>query len=158
MLRTIFYSKQFWSEDAYRAKAKKPLELVASTIRALGGSFEPTPQLLGLLERMGEPLYQCQPPTGYDDTADAWLGSDQLVTRWNFALGAVIGRVPGLRASEEDWQAEGAKEDRLSVYAERFLHQELGPDDRKRLLAAAEEIPDEALAGLILGSPEFQRR
>jgi uncharacterized protein (DUF1800 family) len=158
MLRIIFYSKEFWSQDAYRAKAKKPLELVASTIRALGGDFQPTPQLLGLLDRMGEPLYQCQPPSGYDDTADAWLGSDQLVARWNFALGAAIGRVPGVHADEASLQTEGSEEAQLDGYAERFLQQDLTQDERTRLLAAAADVPGGALAGLILGSPEFQRR
>ena len=158
MLRAILYSKEFWSEDSFRAKAKRPFELVASTIRALDADLEPTPQLLGLLERMGEPLYMCQPPTGYDDTAGAWLGSDQLVTRWNFALETVIGNVPGVRASAEALEAEGPDEQRLRAYAERFLHQKLSDEERGRLLAAVVEIPDEALASVVLGSPEFQRR
>ena len=32
------------------------------------------------------PLYQCQPPTGYEDTADAWVNTGALVSRMNFAL------------------------------------------------------------------------
>ena len=31
------------------------------------------------------PLYMCQPPTGYDDTAEAWVSAGALVTRMNFA-------------------------------------------------------------------------
>ena len=31
------------------------------------------------------PLYQCQPPTGYKDTADAWVNTGALVARMNFA-------------------------------------------------------------------------
>ena len=32
------------------------------------------------------PLYMCQPPTGYKDTADAWVNTGALVSRMNFAL------------------------------------------------------------------------
>ena len=28
----------------------------------------------------------CQPPTGYKDTADAWMNTGALVSRMNFAL------------------------------------------------------------------------
>ena len=34
------------------------------------------------------PLYCCQPPTGYKDTADAWVNTGALVGRMNFALDA----------------------------------------------------------------------
>ena len=63
MLRTIFDSPEFWSSETFQAKAKKPLEFVASTIRAIGGELTPTPMLLGAMQRLGEPLYLCQPPT-----------------------------------------------------------------------------------------------
>ncbi|MEZ5391965.1 MAG: DUF1800 family protein [Bryobacterales bacterium] len=158
MLRTIFYSKQFWSPEAYRSKAKKPLELVASTIRAVGSGVEPNRQLLGTLERLGEPLYMCQPPTGYDDVAEAWLGSDQLVLRWNFALGAVMGRAPGIEADQDALQAEGGRAERIDKLAKRFWHEKPSEEARKRLLAAAKDVPDQALAALLLGAPEFQRR
>ena len=32
------------------------------------------------------PLYQCQPPTGYKDTADAWINTGALVARMNVAV------------------------------------------------------------------------
>ena len=34
---------------------------------------------------MGMPLYMCQPPTGYDDTADTWVSAGALVARMNIA-------------------------------------------------------------------------
>src|SRR5258708_34144530 len=34
---------------------------------------------------MGEPLYQCQPPTGYGDRATDWISTGALVSRMNFA-------------------------------------------------------------------------
>ena len=34
---------------------------------------------------LGMPLYLCQPPTGYDDTAGAWISPGALVARMNVA-------------------------------------------------------------------------
>ena len=41
------------------------------------------------------PLYQCQPPTGYKDTADAWVNTGALVSRMNFALQLASGQAAG---------------------------------------------------------------
>ena len=40
------------------------------------------------LQRARHAALQCQPPTGYDDTADAWVNTGALVSRMNFALTA----------------------------------------------------------------------
>jgi hypothetical protein len=45
------------------------------------------------------PLYFCQLPTGYDDTAVTWAAAGALVGRVNFAADLAAGRVPGLRVS-----------------------------------------------------------
>ncbi len=71
MLRTIFESPEFSSEEAYRAKIKKPFEFVASAVRALGGHTDAqgAMALARASAEIGEPLYQAQPPTGYADRA-----------------------------------------------------------------------------------------
>ena len=46
------------------------------------------------------PLYQCQPPTGYKDTADAWANTGALVNRMNFAL--TLARRPARRRGDAD--------------------------------------------------------
>ena len=38
----------------------------------------------------------CPPPTGYDDTADAWVSSGALVTRINFAVALTRGQFRGI--------------------------------------------------------------
>ena len=75
---------------------KSPLEFAASALRAAGsdvaaggGAAAPAFDAKVLVRRvrdMGMALYQCQPPTGYGDTADAWMNSGALVNRINFAL------------------------------------------------------------------------
>src|SRR5208337_2591646 len=64
VLRTMIYSPEFWSRGAYRAKVKKPFELVVSSVRALGTDVDTPMPLVQWVGRIGEPLYQCQPSTG----------------------------------------------------------------------------------------------
>ncbi len=47
------------------------------------------------LQQLGMPLYQCQPPTGYKDTAEAWVNTGALVGRMNFAVALAANRLPG---------------------------------------------------------------
>jgi uncharacterized protein (DUF1800 family) len=51
------------------------------------------------LATMGMPLYLCQPPTGYAETADAWVSSGSLVSRINFALELSTNRLRGVKLS-----------------------------------------------------------
>ena len=94
----IFSSPEFWSDEAFRAKTKTPLELAASAVRALGGSVDPARAgpLAREVARMGQPLYKCQPPTGFADTADAWVGAGTLVNRIAFGQALAAGRIPGV--------------------------------------------------------------
>ncbi|MFI5119507.1 MAG: DUF1800 family protein [Thermoanaerobaculia bacterium] len=94
----IFSSPELWSDDSFKSKTKTPLELVASAVRAVGGSVDPaqaTP-LSQHVSRMGQPLYRCQPPTGFPDVADAWVNAGALLNRLNFAAALAAGRIPGV--------------------------------------------------------------
>src|SRR3990172_8240130 len=95
---TIVTSPEFFSGRAYRAKIKTPLEVVASSVRGVDGELQgpgaPGSRQLGgglalaqQVNRLGEPLYQQQPPTGYPDVAEAWVNTGALLNRMNFALG-----------------------------------------------------------------------
>jgi uncharacterized protein (DUF1800 family) len=86
VLGAMIYSPEFWSRNAYRAKIKTPFEFVASTVRALGTDVDTAMPLVQWVSRIGEPLYQCQPPTGYSDRAEAWVNAGALLNRLNFSL------------------------------------------------------------------------
>src|SRR5439155_1235375 len=94
MLRTIVEAPEFWSEDAYRAKVKTPLEFVASAVRALSASVDARGafELARASAEVGQPLYQAEPPTGYRDTAEAWVNTGALLAR-NAGVGGR--RAPG---------------------------------------------------------------
>jgi uncharacterized protein (DUF1800 family) len=82
--RTILVSKEFQSPDAFNAKAKTPFEFLVSALRTTGGDAGDA-RLVRAMQELGMPLYQCQPPTGYKDTADAWINTGALVARMNVA-------------------------------------------------------------------------
>jgi uncharacterized protein (DUF1800 family) len=84
--RTILTSPEFLSPDAYRAKVKTPFEFVVSALRARGADVADAKPLVRELQQLGMPLYMCQPPIGYKDTADAWVNTGALVSRMNFAV------------------------------------------------------------------------
>jgi uncharacterized protein (DUF1800 family) len=100
-LRAIVSAPEFYSTEAYRAKVKKPLELVASALRAVDAETDGGPPVLRYLARMGEPLFLSQPPTGYPDVGSSWISPDTLLTRMNFALDLAANRIRGTRARRD---------------------------------------------------------
>ena len=75
---------------------KTPLEFVASAVRASGAEVKDARELARRIGEMGMPLYMQQPPTGYKDTAEAWVSTSGLLARLNFALDLAAGRVRGV--------------------------------------------------------------
>jgi uncharacterized protein (DUF1800 family) len=86
VMRTILTSPEFLSDFGQRDKVKTPFEFVVSAVRTLGTDVIDTKPLVRALQQLGMPLYQCQLPTGYKDTADAWVNTGALVARMNLAL------------------------------------------------------------------------
>jgi uncharacterized protein (DUF1800 family) len=99
--RTIISSPEFFAPAAYRAKVKTPLEFVISALRATGAEVTTALPAARALADMGMPLFLCQPPTGYDDTAEAWISSGSLVSRINFALALSKNQLRGIRVPED---------------------------------------------------------
>src|SRR5947208_5892334 len=75
VLKTMIWSPEFWSRDSYLAKIKTPFELVISEVRALDTDVDEPLRLGRGAGRIGEPLYQCQPPTGYSDKSETWVNT-----------------------------------------------------------------------------------
>jgi uncharacterized protein (DUF1800 family) len=96
VVKTIVTSPEFASPAARAAKVKTPLEFVVSAARASGAEVDDARALAGRLAAMGMPLYQQQPPTGYKDTADAWVSTSGLLARLNLALDLAAGKVRGV--------------------------------------------------------------
>jgi uncharacterized protein (DUF1800 family) len=107
ILRTMVRSPEFLSRRYYRVKVKTPLEFVASVFRATDTNPSNPNALVATIARMGEPLYQMQPPTGYSTTADHWMNSGALVDRLNFSLQFAQGKLGGIRFDAPRLLAQG---------------------------------------------------
>ncbi len=102
VLTTMFHSPEFWSPGVYRAKVKTPVEFVASALRATDAEVTNPVPLVQAMDRLGMPIYGMQTPNGYSWQADAWVSSNALLTRMNFALVLAGNRLQGTRV---DWPA-----------------------------------------------------
>ena len=96
MLTAIVEAPEFWSRDAVGSKIKSPFELAASALRATGGDVIDPRETLKWIQRMGQPLYAYQAPTGYPDRAEAWVNTGSLLNRMNFGLQLAADRVKGV--------------------------------------------------------------
>jgi uncharacterized protein (DUF1800 family) len=158
VLKTIFDSPEFW--DARQAKVKTPFEFVVSATRASRADVTDARDLARRIGEMGMPLYLQQPPTGYKDSADAWVSTSGLLARLNFALDLASGRVRGVSADVRALAPRAGDGSELAaMLAAQLVPAGLGEQTKKTLDAKAGQSLDAArIAGLVLGSPEFQRR
>ncbi len=160
VMETMIYSGEFWSAAAYRAKVKSPFEMVVSAVRATGADVNSAFLLTNEVRRLGEPLYGKLEPTGYSAANAEWVSSASLLDRMNFALALAKNRVPGVKMEITAWEAV-AQTNPLGI-ARQLL--EKNPSEQtsaaiEKSLSGAQpgQIPS-LVAGLTLGSPEFQKR
>ncbi len=156
VLQTMLAAGEFWSEGAYQVKMKSPLEMVTSAVRALDADVTSALTLAFQVGQLGQPLYRKEEPTGYPNTGQDWVSSAALLGRMNFASALAANRVPGVHV------------DAARLATPESLPRTLllaNPSEQTRA-AIAKALADNAsggdqpalIAGLTLGSPEFQRR
>jgi uncharacterized protein (DUF1800 family) len=139
MLRPILNSRQLLEGSPV---LKRPLDLVASALRALDASTDAGNAMLAHLSAMGQPAYDWPMPDGYPVKTAAWCGS--MLPRWNFAFA-----LAGDRIANTSIATEAPVEDQIgALYGRRP-----GPRDRE-LVAAVREHG----LGMALAAPEYQWR
>jgi uncharacterized protein (DUF1800 family) len=141
-MRVLLTSKEFLAPEARRAKVKTPFEFVISALRTTGADVDDARLLVRTVQQLGMPLYQCQPPTGYRDTADAWINTGALVNRMNAALALASGQLRGVRVP-------------AGIDVAALLPASASVQTRQTVARA--QTPQQAIA-LTLGAPEFQYR
>ena len=170
VLKTMLQSPEFWAPESHRAKIKTPFEFVVSTLRATNADVSDAGPLVNDLRNLGMPLYGAQPPTGYSMKADAWVSSSALLGRMNFALRLASGRVRGIQISLPN--AETAPAQALASLENSLLGGEVSRQTHDTIAAqmndpsvTGRKLDDPMrppnlglIEGLLLGSPEFQRR
>jgi uncharacterized protein (DUF1800 family) len=176
VLKTMLHSPEFWAADDYRAKVKTPLEFVVSALRASDADVSDAMSIARQLQTMGMPLYGMQPPTGYPMKAEAWVNSSALLGRMNFALALTTGKLKGVAVdSGRMLGSTQTPSDPTQVLAELENSLLVGDVSKQTHDTLVAQLPDPkisqrklddpasppniaGIAGLLLGSPEFQRR
>jgi uncharacterized protein (DUF1800 family) len=161
VLSTMLHSPEFWSDSTYRAKVKTPLEFVASAVRATGADVQDAVPLARQLHKMGMPLYGSQPPTGYSSKNEAWVSSSALLSRMNFALAFTAGKVRGVKVDIAELARDAIADGTLSAMEAKLLASDVSPQTHDSIVtqvAAVKSSDPNTIAGLLIGSPEFQRR
>ena len=155
VMQTMFTSTEFFSEGAWQAKMKSPLEMVVSAVRAVGADATDAFALTQKIADLGEPLYGKIEPTGYPNTAETWLNTASLMGRMSFAAALASGQVPGVKVNPNSWEGKDAPA---------IAREVLGRDASAQTLEAVEkglqgkDTSSRLLAGLVISSPDFQRR
>ena len=140
VMKTMIGSPEFFSEGAHRAKLKSPFELVVSAARALDANVTGALPLSARIEALGQPLYRKEEPTGYYDTAGEWTNTAGLLARMNFATALASNQLQGSKVDASRYSPPAALRAAIASQIE------------------GRQPTPEIIAGLALGSPEFQRR
>ncbi|AKQ63564.1 putative SIGNAL PEPTIDE PROTEIN [Myxococcus hansupus] len=171
--RALFQSPEFLAEAARGTKVKTPFEFVVSALRATDAEVTVRPRLVQSLAKMGEPLFRAPAPTGFPEVSAPWVNSGSLVARLNFSLELVSGRMPGTKVALQALATPAAPTEEAWVDA--LGHALLGAppshETRATILDALSQRAEAAsavgeqrpvdvplIAGLLLGSPEFQKQ
>ncbi len=171
-VRAVIESPEFWDPASYRAKVKSPFEYTISAVRAVNAQITDPAPIARALQQIGEPLYGAQPPTGYSDRADVWINTGALMNRLNFALSLASNKLPGIRGDVVALVPAGQAADAshsVEALAQALTGGSLTQETRNIIKSRIGErkAPSEdpwdntqlpTVAGLILGSPEFQRQ
>jgi uncharacterized protein (DUF1800 family) len=175
VLKTMLQSPDFWSPDNYRAKVKTPLEFVVSSLRATDAQVDDAMPIVRQIQALGMPLYGAQPPTGYSMKAETWVSSSALLGRMNFAVRLASGKIKGVQVEPPQavpqnvtpdteriltWLENSLLEGNVSKQTHETVEAQLNdPKISQRRLDDPARSPDvSVIEGLLLGSPEFQRR
>ncbi len=164
-LRTIFRSRIFNSDYAYRSRIKSPVEYAVGLTTALEAQISPE-QLAKAMEGLGQALFAPPNVAGWDG-GEAWLNSATLLARHNLAAKLLGGKdnsfrkIDPAKLAEQYAGKEPAKQ--AEFFMALFLENNLADEARRRLLefAAADKPKDQnrrmrEVAHTIVLLPEYQ--
>ncbi|NEM90719.1 DUF1800 domain-containing protein [Galbitalea soli] len=175
VVKAVFRSSDFWASVGTRMR--RPLEDAVGAVRAIGISCGPhmaaaVANIYWYLDSSGQTPFGWNPPNGYPDVADAWLGAGSMIQRWNLHRVLVYGwwsglgyrdpatlvkRVPGMTASA--WARAAAKRLLHTTPSTRHLSAVLvGAGLRASAPAPTSSWECGKVASLLLDSAYFQLR
>lgn len=167
-LAEVFAAPEFRDASALRAKVKTPFEFAASLLRSTNAEVRDPVQAARALQRLGQPPYLCEPPTGWPDRAEAWVSAGGLLERLRVAQAVARGGPKAPAAADPALVAGQGLEPlvaallsgEVSERTRAALQRRLGDPEvaRARFDDRPRPVDARLLATLVLGAPEFQRR
>jgi uncharacterized protein (DUF1800 family) len=155
VMETLLLSKEFLSEGAWRSKVKSPLEMVASSLRAVDADVTDTTAIAQRIADLGQPLYAKAEPTGYPNTSEAWGNSLGLLGRMNFASALFAGQIAGVKVNPDVIAAPGVRKAMVSLTGVEASRETIAAVEK----GAGDKPPSPAfIATALIGSPDFQKR
>jgi uncharacterized protein (DUF1800 family) len=179
VMRFLVQSPEFWAVTSYRSKIKTPEDFVISAVRAGGIDVQDANVVVKAIADLGQPLYGRQTPDGYSMLSSPWINSSALLERMNFSLALAGNRLS--KGVTADWLSQLGAVSLVPDLEERqienlLMHGQLS-DKTRALILQQLQSPGSATpvamgpqthqsadreaaltAGLLFGSPDFQRR
>jgi uncharacterized protein (DUF1800 family) len=155
VMRTMLTAPEFWDPANFRSKVKSPLEMVVSAVRSVNGDVEMATSMVSTMNQLGEPLYRKQEPTGYSNRGGDWMNSASLLARMNFANALAQGKVQGVKVDASQFLADPQQIERNILLTDASADAQVAIEAG---LAERKSPKGPLVAGLTLGSPDFQRR
>lgn len=84
-VRTILESDEFWDEKNFNTQFKNPYRYVMSALRQTNADIDNPGPIIGVLNRMGMPIYGRLTPDGYPNGSDSWMSPSAMQLRIDFA-------------------------------------------------------------------------
>jgi uncharacterized protein (DUF1800 family) len=162
--RTLFTAPEFYEPAVHGSKVKSPFELVASALRLTEAEVSPFNLTAEYLHSAGEIPYGARDPIGYPETAEAWIDGGAMLQRMSLALALAGDRTRGIEIDADELAQGSGGSDVVDALTARLLpgggSARVAEVVRADLAAGTADgaSPAERALGLILGSPEFQRR
>jgi uncharacterized protein (DUF1800 family) len=152
-LSAILHSSDF--KQSYGQKLKRPLDLVASSLRALNADTDAGAPLQNLLTLMGQPLFLWPSPDGYPDVNGAWVGAGAMLARWNLGMALGANALPGTHIDPARFTSQSGVSP-IDDISSRFFGASLPQSVVQTLTPFENDLPK--LIALLLASPLFQIR
>jgi uncharacterized protein (DUF1800 family) len=144
VMTALLRSNVFYSERAYRALVKSPVEFVVGSCQLFGVPASDV-AMLGALGRMGQRLFYPPDVKGWDGGA-AWLNSQTLIARENFASGLMT------KMSDASWLGSAMRSMNPPAVAravtDTILQGDVAPAASDRLVAYLAGTGEAALGAL----------
>lgn len=156
VMRTMLSSDEFWAASNFRSKLKSPLEMVVSAVRAVNGDVDNAQQMANLMNTLGEPLYLKIEPTGYTNRGADWLNSASLLARMNFANTLAQGKIGGVKVDLTQFSGNAAEIEHNILLTDASAASQSAIE--AGIAESNQPTAGPRIAGLTLGSPDFQRR